>query len=703
MVGSTLLPNIACGESAGSWPSASARESEGGGKIKNNASALRLPFVANQGQVDARAKFYTKTFGATLFVTQEGEMVYALPKTNDAGLGVTLTEQLVGATVKDIKGEHRSVTKVNYFKGRDLSKWQRNVPAFEAVSLGESYSGIDIKLHAYGSKVEKLFYLKPHANPDVIRVKVSGGRDLAVTQQGDLEVNTPGGAVRFSKPIAYQEIDGRKQAVSVAYALQGDEYGFSLGDYDKDKELVIDPLFISTYLGGSDLEDINAMARDRRGNIYVAGETTSSDFPVTPDAVQPTFTPGGNFESDGFVAMFNSGLTQILAATYLGGSDEDEIEGMALDRSGNVYVVGDTGSSDIPGIGPNSAVTTKGGFQQAFIVKLDSDLDEIKGATYLGGSVDSSGIAIALGPGGSVFVGGDVESPDFSGIGPNSAVNTLNGGSDGFIAKLDSNLTQIFNATFLGGSGGDEEVRKIVVSGNAVYAGGTTNSPDFSGVGPGSADSTFSGPDEGFVAKLNTSLSKITGATYLGGSDDDAVRDLLVGLRGVYAAGSTSSMDFPGITSNSAQSAPGGFDDGFVAKLDLGLHNITAATFLGGSDSDDIAAITISRGDIYVTGSTFSVSFPGVGPGSIQPSSGSPGTGNDAFVTELKANLSQFFDSTFLGGSGSDDGKAILADGSDNIYVGGDTGSADFPGTNSTSAQPALAGADDGFVAKLKD
>ena len=163
-----------------------------------------MPFIANKGQVDEQVEFYAKTFGGTVFVTKDGEIVYALPKTEKSecrlgeaertqqsnpksaiqnlsptsiGIpksGVTLREEFIGARVKTIQGEDPSVTKVNYFKGSDPSKWKTNVSTYDYVNLGEIYKGIELRLKAYGDNVEKLFCVKPGADPEQIRISLSG-------------------------------------------------------------------------------------------------------------------------------------------------------------------------------------------------------------------------------------------------------------------------------------------------------------------------------------------------------------------------------------------------------------------------------------------------------------------------------------------------------------------------------------------------
>ena len=245
-------------------------------EVIRKTAKLQMPFIANEGQTDEKVAFYADTFGGTVFVTEDGEIVYALPASRSGELGdkrsearsqklevgiqnadtrnqhknhqtansksetqnlnpqseirnpkseirsVALKEQFVGAKVKTIQGEEKSVTKVNYFKGNDPSKWKTNISTYDIVNLGEIYKGIDLKLKAYGNNVEKLFCVKPEANPEQIKIRLSGAKDcgmrnaergienpksefqnpkLQINKSGELEVETELGPVKFTKPV----------------------------------------------------------------------------------------------------------------------------------------------------------------------------------------------------------------------------------------------------------------------------------------------------------------------------------------------------------------------------------------------------------------------------------------------------------------------------------------------------------------------
>ena len=658
---------------------------------KQKLAKAQIPFIANQGQSDKEVKFYAHTFAGTVFVIETGELVYSLARVEDKKrvTGATLKEELVGGKVIEVKGESQAVTKLNYFKGNDRSKWQSNIPSYDVVSLGEVYEGIEVKLKAYGNNVEKLFYVKPNAEPDSIRIKVAGG-EIGVNERGELEVDTEQGTVRFSKPVAFQEDGGNKEFVEVGYAVWGNEYGFRVEDYDRTRELVIDPI-LATFLGVNQ-EDAGdaarAIALDSLGNVYVAGDR---------------FVPGFGADDEVYVVKINSDLSSILAATFLGGSEREATVGsLALDSVGNVYVAGRTNSPDFSGIGPGSADSTFE-IEEGFVVKLNSDLSSILAATFLGGSaLFDQANALAVDSPGNVYVAGVTLSADFPGIGPGSADSTFSA-SEGFVVKLNSDLSSILAATFLGGTNGDSASALALDGVGNVYVAGFTPA-DFPGIGPDSADSTSEG-FESFVVKLNSDLSSILAATFLGGSAFDGGNTLaLDSLGNVYVAGSTSSSDFPGVGPGSADST---FEvrEGFVVKLNSDLSSILAATFLGGAGDSASALALDSLGNVYVAGSTSSLDFPGIGPGSADSTFEGNAEGfvaPEGFVAKLNSNLSSILAATFLGGARADSASALALDSLGNVYVPGFTFSADFPGIGPDSADSTFGlGRIQGFVAKL--
>jgi len=344
-------------------------------EILNKAYTLKIPFIENKGQIKGQSvKYYAKTFGGTVFVTKDGKLVYSLPKFEEKEKvkGWVIKEGLVGASISNVKGEEEAVTKVSYFKGKDPSKWERNISTYNLVSLGEVYKGIEVKVKAHGKNVEKLFYIEPGADPESIKIKIEGAKSLRINEAGELEVETGLGVIKFTKPVAYQEINGKRIEVVAAYTLLSNPqyvYGFKVGSYDKKETLIIDPLLASTFIGGSSVDYGLSVALNGDGNVYITGHTWSSDYPTTSGAYDESY----NYDSDVFVSKLNSSLSTLLSSTFIGGSNYDCGCSIALDGDGNVYITGKTYSSNYP--------TTLGaydeshnGYYDVFVSRLDSNL-----------------------------------------------------------------------------------------------------------------------------------------------------------------------------------------------------------------------------------------------------------------------------------------------------------------------------------------
>src|SRR5262249_24126011 len=211
-------------------------------------------------------------------------------------------------------------TRVSVFAGSDPARWQRDVASYADVDLGAVWPGISVALAAHGKQVEKIFTVEPGAAPDAIRVRVAGAGSLAVADDGGLMLHTGVGDVRLTPPVAYQDAGGRRRIVPAQYGLSGDEYGFRVGGYAPTLPVVIDPLLQATRLGGTDVDDAFGIAIGPAGDVYVAGDTASLNFPGTGAGAQPRFGGSG----DALVARLTPDLTGLEEATFLGGSGFDD-------------------------------------------------------------------------------------------------------------------------------------------------------------------------------------------------------------------------------------------------------------------------------------------------------------------------------------------------------------------------------------------
>ena len=665
-------------------------------------TTLERGWVKNEGQWDERALFSAPGYFGTTWITKDGQLVHTAVKGKDSWV---ISERWVGGKVQVITPEEELPTKVSFFVGNDPSKHKTNLPTYRYISLGEVWSGVEVKLKATQKTVEKLFYVKPGADPSKIVVEVDGAKGLRLSKNGEIIIQTGLGELKLSKPIAWQEKDGKKLPVEVSYKLLGkNRYSFVVAKADPSLPIVIDPILQATYLGGNSRDEAYALAiHPQTGEIYVAGYTLSSNFPKTAGGAQTGCISCINDLPDIFVARLNLDLTQILQVTYLGGRSRDEAYALAIHpTTGEVYVVGATNSTDFP--------KTTGGVQankhrnyDAFVARLNSNLNQILQSTYLGGSERDEAHAIAIHPAtGEVYVAGYTYSNDFPKT--DGGARTYNDGDfDVFVARLNKELTRIFQSTYLGGR--DFDFAKALVihprTGD-VYVAGETKSTSLPNTTNGAQAAYGGGDYDAFVARLNSDLTKILQSTYLGGKGRDSAYALAIHPEtgDVYVAGETKSTDFPNTTGGAQAGYGGGYKDAFVVRLNSNLNQILQSTYLGGNDWDEAYALAIhpKTGDVYVAGYTKSTDFPNTTGGA---QAGYGGGYKDAFVARLNSNLTQILQSTYLGGLGWDEVNALaIHPKTGEVYAAGRTSSSGFPKTTG-GAQVNNGGDWDAFVARL--
>ncbi len=679
------------------------------------APAARLPFVENAGQIaDPAVRFAAQTPAGAVGVAASGDLVYVLPAGDappaDPGAGrpveparrvplgaaAVVAERWAGARPAAVRGGERAAATASFFLGADPARWRANVPAYVSVECVSLYPGIDLAVQARGATVEKIFRIAPGADPRAIAGVFEGATALRVDAAGDLVASTALGEARFSAPVAWQPgPGGRSDRVPIRYQVDGCRYGFKLGAYDAARPLVIDPLLAGTYLGGYRWDQAQTLAVDGRGRIYVAGFTGSLEFPTTPGAYQRT-----RRGTDAFVALFDPAMTNLLAATYLGGTHVQAAYALALDGAGRVCVAGSTSSSNFP--------TTPGAYRRAlasgetsdvFVAILDAGLTRLLASTLLGGSEMDDGLALAVDRATNIYVAGVTRSADFP-MAPGAFQPQLRGWGDGFVARLDSRLQSLQAATYLGGSNYDRINDVKLDAAGDVFVTGITGGNGFP-VTAGAYRRVFGGGElDGFVAKLNPALGTLRLSTYLGGAGDDWPMAVIPSSQ-VQVAGFTYSSNFPTTPGAFQRTFAGGTNDGFLCSLDLGLSQVLAATFLGGSGYDFLEAMVRAPGGaLWVTGYTGSPNFPRSARAYTRTL-----RQTDAFIARLDGLIGSVGAATLLGGSWDDYAHAIRLDPAGNPVVAGYTESFDFP-ISPGAVQPHYHQATvphygDGFVARL--
>ena len=678
-------------------------------QVRERYGNLPLSFEANHGQSDSTVKFLSRGSGYSLVLTAtEAVLVLSQSEADErrkashvARAAVQASHRksavvrmtLVNANPQSQAAGHDALPgKSNYFIGNDPAKWRTNIPTYAKVKYEGVYPGVDLVYYGNHGQLEYDFVVAAGADPRLVTLAFEGVRDVHIDARGELVLSVEGGEVRQHKPVVYQELAGVKQEVAGRYVMKGkSQVGFRVTAYDPSRPLIIDPVLVySTYLGGSDFDGGNGIAVDGAGSAYVTGDTLSADFPTTAGAVQTT-------GAGAFVTKLDATGSGLVYSTYLGGSGSDSGLGIAVDAVGSAYVTGYTLSTDFPTTG-GAVQTTGGGLAfDAFVTKLEATGSGLVYSTYLGGSNAEFGQSIAVDAASSAYVTGDTQSIDF----PTTlgAFQTTNGGGlpDAFVTKLNATGSGLVYSTYLGSSS-FEEGRGIAVDGaGSAYVTGVTASTDFPTTA-GAAQTTHAGSFDCFVTKLDPTGSGLVYSTYLGGGDVEFGYGIAIdGAGSTYVTGETRSTDFPTTLGAFQATYAGGDIDTFVTKLDATGSVLVYSTYLGGSDNDTGWGIAVDgAGSAYVTGAAASPNFPTTAGAAQTTHAGV----FDAFVTKLDASGSGLVFSTYLGGSNADFGFDIAVDNAGSAYVTGTAESTDFP-TTAGAAQTTLAGFSDAFVAKI--
>lgn len=390
---------------------------------------------------------------------------------------------------------------------------------------------------------------------------------------GGVAVDSSGSAVvaGFTRSNNFPVVNGFQTAHAGVPSQQPDGYVAKLSPDGSS-------LLYSTYIGGSGIDRCWDVSIDAAGVLYVAGETGSTDFPVTSTALQPNLAGA----EDIFVAKIDpsqSGVASLLYATYLGGSGDEGlavgIPGIKVDAAGNMIVAGTTSSRDFPTTIGAYQTTFGGGSTDAFVTKIKADGSGLIFSTYLGGSGDENEFSsLAIAQDGSVYVAGQTSSLNFP-VTPN-AYQAFNAGNFNiFVTKLAADGSSILYSTYFGGSGFDLAAQMALDPRGNLYFVGQTTSIDFPILN--AVQSTYGGdPDDVCLVKFNADWT-LSYSTYLGGNGDDEGFDLAVDAKGnAYVMNATSSTNFP-TTPGAFQTTTGGGYDAYVAKI----GDVTAPTSSG--------------------------------------------------------------------------------------------------------------------------
>ncbi len=631
------------------------------------AQTLDVPpvFIENAGQWNSAVRFRFDRPGMRVWFTDVGP-VFDL--SDGAGHHHVVRRRDVVAADCRPHGMDADAARATFIRensnGISAETW-------ESIEYPALVPGVDARYRSVDGTLEYDLMLAPGTDPSSIAFGYDGADSLRIDADGALCVYTSAGIVRERPPIAWQEVGGRRRCVDAAFRLHDGVVEFELGEFDRSRPLLIDPTIVyGSYLGGTAADEARGVAADRDGSIVVTGVTSSEDFPVTTGAYD-TQLDQQVVAADLFVARLDPMGRRLLFATYIGGSDRDEPSAVAVRSDGGVIVVGTTWSRDFPLVSPidttrvaaegfvlslakdgsrlnwstflggngddhvedvtlsvggdpvvvgstssgdfptttGAMSTASNGSLDGFVTRLRPDGSGIRFSTYLGGSGDDEAIAVAIEPGGAVYVAGSTFSADF----PVTSAATYAGGGDVFLTVMQFDLSRMLYSTLFGGSA-PERPYDLAIDSVAppaypnAYVAGRTASIDFPAMTTSSSWFVLKAP-------LPLPLGTGSGAYVRGIGPTDRGRATTVQVDGAgraYVAGVTETpASFP-VTSDGIRSPTlGGFDVGFALLSADGLSILNASVIGGGGNDVPWRGGILDRfGRLMIAGVTDSPDLP---------------------------------------------------------------------------------------------
>lgn len=599
-------------------------------------TALNLPaeFQPNRGQAPAEFNFIARGFGYSLGISPvRAQLALAGTERRSSVIGISFPGANRASQALPIdKMAHTS----GYFVGQRAIV---GIPSYAQLRYAGVWPGIDVVYYGNSHKLEYDLVVAPNMDPRQVRMRFDGVKKMELSKNGDLLLKAENNEVIQRAPVAYQTIASNRVRVSAHYVLEANQtVSLALGDYDRSKELVIDPVIVYAtlvkplVLGYPDTA--TAIVTDGAGTVtYVAGTTVSGSL-------------GLAFHEVYIVKLDNSGPSPQVPAVlgfagYAAGDGNLYAESMDLDAAGNVYVSGYTDSHNALPLA-NAIQTMSGGGLDAFLLKVPGTLSVPLYSSYLGGAGDERNTKVAVGQNSQIaYVVGQTTSPNWPTAGSPA-------GQNGFIYAIDTtkvptsgNLTigRVY-ALPLGGSGTDAAAGVAVDTNSNVYVGGSTTSTDFQPASStGYQTSKINANLDGFVVKLNPGGAASWFTYYPGGPVSSLAQYL---GQFAYVTGQTSGAIN---TTATAFQPSGGANHAFVAKFDTNANltnALTYASYFGFSGQDAGLAISVPQGGLaYVGGWTTSPDFTPKGSPLVQTS----------FNPGVKNGFLAYFDPTMAGAS----------------------------------------------------
>ncbi len=734
---------------------------KGKARIDTKYAVTPLQFEQNMGQVGGDARFLSLHGDYQVAITP-GEVLLGLNARTDAAKTAPRTAKakshtriaaapdrpmrmkLVGANPRpEVTGEAELPGKINYFIGNNPKKWHTGVPTFSRVRLKQVYSGVDLVYYGNQKQLEYDFIVRPGADASKVRLNFEGAKHIRVDEAGNLRLGMGTGEVRWQRPVAYQNINGKRTPVPARYDVKiqpsGDaRVGFALANYDHARPLVIDPVLVVHYFNtlignASGVRASNLGAGtvvDSNGNSYSVGTvayntnqgnnttlTYYSGGTTTLNGANPSGTPTNQNISQNLNDMYVIKLDSTGALKYLsiiGGNGNDQGSGVALDGANNVYICGAAASTNMPvpngyqmALGTNTANRSNG-----YVAKLN-DLGVVQYGSYFGWQTTSSINAISVDAAGTnIYLAGS------TGIGMQGESSVRNFNNQPFPPLTNGYNT--YDQYFQDASNGATVGLVARLQGSGATYKTLVYATIFEGDNDTSCEGIAADPQNPGTAYVigNSSSSDVfvshSTAPYMDGPGGPPARTYTTTLPNGGGFGSKTLL--LRVDTNQSGNASLVFGTYFGGSIEYNNTN-------GGRNSNAFGMAFLGSGIVWVAGTSNTTNFPTKNAAQSAYGGGAAGSNNvvssNATLFEMDTTINgtnSLLYSTYLGGSTStpaiinsgglidSGGLGVDLDASGNAYIVGYTTTTNFPTRNPVAGGGQNSGGpseQDAFVAKI--
>lgn len=614
-----------------------------------HSAVLPLTFEPNRGQLDPQALFLARANDGFIVITQDGVVLNSPASGPQHHVRIRLRGQEGLAPA----GESPTGGFANYYRSQERSQWFTHIPLYAQVRYPSIARGVDVLLHSREGQLEYDFKLLPGASTQKIRFSLEGADKVRLAADGNLEVISGSSNWRLLRPTAYQIASASRHTIPVKYKILGDgSIGFKLGAYDHSLPLTIDPVVqYSAIIGVNNDITVSGISVDAAGDLFITGSTFATNYPVV-NGQQHSATGSQQV----YITKLNPAGDTILYSTYMPASGFSTASSLALDSSGDAYVIGIAGGSDFPLTSTNLGTCSPQLCNAGFVAKFAPD-GTLAYATLLS-SGQTLPKSIAVDGAGSAYVSGLTDSSL-------QAVNAFESTpvGSGFFAKLNPTGTDFIFASYFGdplqpGSGLNITGIALDGSGNIFLAGQGTNPAILNPWQVGGAL---------FIAKFAPDGQTLLFSSGFGGSSG-SITGIAVGADGTLFLAGRASSDFPFSLNAPSHIVQDNGNAMFAAAVNPALTGFTYSNYLGDGNVDAVF-LNPANNHFYVAGAAVQ-NLPPLANAVVSDVSTTPGF-PPGFAMELDPLGAPVTVTQFGGRLTQEELTAITADASNSLYVAG--------------------------------